>query len=434
MKETITMSAKEANRITILDKVMKKEMRQQRAAALLNLSVRQVRRLIKRYKMDGSKGIIHQLRGIPGNRRIDELALDQAVKIVRDRYHDFGPTLAHEKLVEFHGVSFSRETLRKGMIRDSIWHPKRKKEIILHRLRERRAAEGELVQLDGSPHDWFEERGPACTLLVYIDDATGKLLHLEFVVSESTAAYFMATKHYLLTHGKPIAFYVDKHGVFRVNTRRAATASVDDDNGETQFKRAMDQLAIEMIFANSAEAKGRVEKANQTLQDRLVKEMRLQGIATIIAGNRYLPTFREAFNRKFAVIARRPGNVHRPLLKTDNLDDILCQQHIRVLSKQLTLSYQNKRYQIQTDRSFYALRHARVVVKEDNAGMITIMYNGRKLAYAVIEERPKGIIADSKQLNLVLNNLSQQTGIAFRLAKTAVPSGNHPWRQPFTTG
>lgn len=433
MKETITMSTKEANRITILEKVMKKEMKQNRAATLLGLSTRQVRRLTRKYKRDGAKGIMHQLRGIPSNHRIDEQTLDEAVKTVKERYHDFGPTFAHEKLVEHHGITFSRETLRLAMIRDGIWHPKRQKIMILHQLRERRHSEGELVQVDGSAYDWFEGRGPYCTLLVYIDDATGKLLHLEFVESESLVAYFGATKHYLEHHGKPVTLYVDKHGVFRVNTRRAATASVDDDNGETQFGRAMRQLSIEVIFANSAEAKGRVERVNQTLQDRLVKEMRLRGVSTNEEGNRYLPTFMEVFNQKFVVVPKYPDNVHRALRSTENLDDILCQHHTRVLSKQLTLSYQNKRYQIQTDRPLYAMRHARVTVKEDMQGTITIDYQGKQLAYTTVEELPKATIADSKLLNRAVDQISDSLGIPITVVQSRIPAANHPWRQLFIT-
>lgn len=430
MKGTITMSTKEANRIAILEKLVKKELKQHQAATLLRLSVRQVRRLMKRYKKEGAEGIIHRLRGIPSNRRFDETIIDQAVATIKQRYHDFGPTLAHEKLVILHGVTFSRETLRKGMVCDGMWQPKRQKTFAVHPLRERRSHEGELVQVDGSPHTWFEDRGPLCTLLVYIDDATGKLLHLELVESETMTAYFLATKHYLLRHGKPLAFYVDKHGVFRVNTRRAATASVDDDNGVTQFGRAMQELAIELIFANGAEAKGRVERVNQTLQDRLVKELRLKSIATIKEGNNFLPEFMSAFNRRFAVAPKYPGTAHRPLLSPDNLDEILCQKHIRTLSKQLTLSYQNKRYQIHTERPLYAMRHARVTVREDLTGKITIEYHGKQLAYTTITEQPKATIADSKQLNLVVDTISQSIGIPMAVVNHPyTPPPSHPWRR-----
>jgi hypothetical protein len=176
-----------------------------------------------------------------------------------------------------------------------------------------------------------------------------------------------------------------------------------------------------------------VEKVNQTLQDRLVKEMRLRGISTVEEGNRYLPEFMEAFNKKFAVIPRYPDNVHRALLSTDDLDDILCQHHIRVLSKQLTLSYQNKRYQIQTERPLYAMRHAKVTVKEDLDGVITIAYKGKNLTYTVVDERPKATIADSKVLNRTVDRLSQRLGIPITVIQSQIPAIDNPWRQPFIT-
>ena len=231
MKGIISMSMKETSRIAILEKLMKKEIKQKHGAKMLNLSVRQVRRLVKRYKRLGVLGIPHQSRGRVGNRRIEEAQLSQITEIIRNKYHDFGPTLAHEKLTENHGIYISRETLRKAMIAGHLWKPKGRKYLDLHPLRERRGCEGELVQLDGSPHDWFEGRAPECSLLVFIDDATGKLKHAKFAVSESTAAYFMAAKEYFLLHGKPLIFYLDKHGVFRVNTTHGGTSATSDSNG-----------------------------------------------------------------------------------------------------------------------------------------------------------------------------------------------------------
>ncbi|EKE19310.1 MAG: integrase catalytic region, partial [uncultured bacterium] len=289
MKGTVSMSIKETERIPVLDKLMKKELKQKHAATMLNLSVRQIQRLVKRYKKYGSAGIPHQLRGTLSNHRISDIKINEALEMLRARYADFGVTLAHEKLTAYHGVTFSRETLRQAMILAQLWKVHHKKYIAVHQMRDRRSCEGELVQLDGSPHNWFEGRAPVCTLLVFIDDATGKLKHVKFVVSESTAAYFIATKEYLLLHGKPLAFYLDKHGVFRVNTAKGGTAGVEDSNGLTQFGRSMKELTIELIFADTPQAKGRVERVNQTLQDRLVKEMRLEGIATMDEANAYLP-------------------------------------------------------------------------------------------------------------------------------------------------
>lgn len=421
--EEIHMSIKEVNRISILDQLKRKAMKQKKAASILGVSVRHIRRLLKAYRREGAKGLIHKLRGIPSNNQADSVVLDAAIATVRERYADFSVTLAHEKLTKFHGFSYSRETLRHTMIATGLWKPTRHPTPVIHQLRTRRASEGELVQVDGSPHHWFEDRGPSCTLLVYIDDATSKLLHLAFATSETTNAYFAATKEYLKKHGKPLAFYVDRHGVFRVNTTRALTARVEDSNGKTQFGRAMDELGIELIFANSPEAKGRVEKANQTLQDRLVKELRLQNINSMEEGNRFLATFiEEGFNQKFSVVAKSPVNLHRPLTPQDHLDDILVQKHTRRLSKQLTLSYESSIYQIQTDHPTYAMRHAAVTVQEDAKGVISIQYHGTSLVHRVIERNPKSEIVDSKHVNLTVDRVKERV--------FAKPPATHPWKQP----
>lgn len=429
MKGIISMSTKETGRIAILEKLMNKEIKQKHAGQLLHLSVRQVRRLAKRYKRSGVAGIPHQSRGRAGNHRIDEATLNHITDIVRTTYVDFGPTLAHEKLIESHGIHLSRETLRKAMIAGNLWRSRQRKYIDLHQLRERRPCEGELVQLDGSPHDWFEGRSPKCTLLVFIDDATGKLKHLKFAVSESTDAYFTATKEYLLIHGKPLIFYLDKHGVFRVNTTKAGTAETSDSNGLTQFGRAMAELKIELIFAETAEAKGRVERVNQTLQDRLVKEMRLKRINTIEEANAYLPEFIEMFNRKFAVVPKDKANLHRPLLTTDRLDEILCEKHTRILSKQLIISYKNKQYQIRTKRPTYAMRYAPVEIREDQQGVVTIVYQEKILEYEIITLQPKAEIVDSKQLNMKVDQIKERL-LTIQRSKAHRPADNHPWRNP----
>ena len=422
MNRIIAMSTKEANRIAIMEKLQTGEVKQGKAARILGVSVRQVRRLLKRYRQEGAGGMAHRLRGIPGNRQADPAVLDAAIAAVKERYHDFSVTLAHEKLVAIHGFPYSRETVRRTLIRVGLWHPTRQPTPVIHEMRDRRASEGELVQADGSPHAWFEDRGPTCTLLVYIDDATSKLLHLEFVTSETTHAYFGATRRYLEHHGKPLALYVDRHGVFRVNTTKALTARAEDSNGKTQFGRAMEELGIELIFANSPQAKGRVEKANQTLQDRLVKELRLQGINTMEKGNQFLPAFMEAFNQRFAVLPKSPINLHRSLVPTDDLDHILVQKHPRRLSKQLTLSYGNQIYQIVTDRPTYAMRHATVIVEEDQQKKMTIRYNGKELSYRSITKHPKSEIVDSKHVAIVVDRLVERVAV--------VPSSIHPWRQP----
>lgn len=431
MKEVIAMSTKEVERIGIFDRLYKKEIKQKHAAKLLGLTVRQVRRLSKRYKKEGAAGLVHRLRGKESHRKIVQEKIDAAIAVMREKYADFGPTFAHEKLSQLHGVTFSRERLRQAMVNAGLWIAKDRKLISLHQLRDRRECLGELVQADGSPHDWFEGRCKKCTLLVFIDDATGKLLHLEFVESESTQAYFSAVSHYLEKHGRPVTFYTDRHGVFRVNTTKGQSADASDSNGLTQFGRAMKELDIDCVFAQSAEAKGRVERVNQTLQDRLVKEMRLLGISGMEEGNVYLPAFIEQFDRKFSVVPKSPVDMHRPLLPTQNLDEILCEKYTRILSKQLSISYENKIYRIQTDRPSYALRHAPVTVEKDMHGAIRIVYKGQTFSYTIVTEQPKAEIVDSKQLNAAVDRLSARIGIPIVLTERVChkPDPDHPWRE-----
>ncbi len=333
MDELLTMSKQEITRLEAMQRIKEKRLTQKEAARMLKLSVRQVKRLYRAYKGKGAKGLISGRRGKPSNHRLDEAELQRALDLLKERYEDFGPTLAHEKLKEMHGVKLSRESVRKLMIAEGLWKPKRAKRPNAHQMRERRACLGELVQIDGSDHAWFEERGPRCTLLVYIDDASGQLLELWFVPDETFFAYCEASRHYFERYGKPVAFYSDKHGIFRVNQERTTGRT----SGLTQFGRAMQDLEIEIICANTPQAKGRVERANQTLQDRLVKELRLRGISDMAAGNAYLPEFREDFNRRFAVPPRSSHDAHRPLLKTENLDLILTHQKTGTLSKNLTV-------------------------------------------------------------------------------------------------
>ncbi len=291
------------------------------------------------------------------------------------------------------------------MIEAEIWKPKRQKRPKIHQMRKRRDQKGELVQIDGSPHAWFENRNLKCCLLVFIDDATSELLWLEFTESETTNAYFKASFGYLKKHGKPLAFYSDKHSIFRINNSKGGSSAASDSNGLTQFGRAMEELGIELIPANTAQAKGRVEKANRTLQDRLVKELRLRGINTIEEANKYLPEFIKEFNRKFAVEPKNPENAHRPLLANENLEEILVKKYTRILSKNLELQYKNILYQIQTKRPTYTMRNARVTIAEDRFGRIKIYYQGsylkpKELKYKILTRNPKSEIINTKLLNV----------------------------------
>src|SRR5512139_1697943 len=349
MDKLLEMSAKELSRLEVMQRLSKKQMSQAEAGRILSLSERQIKRLLRAYRQTGAAALVSKHRGRKANNRLSEEVKRKALNLLKTKYQGFGPTLAHEKLVEKDKLTLSDESVRKLMIEEGLWKPRKAKKVVIHQLRERRACFGELVQIDGSPHDWFEGRAEACVLLVFIDDATGKLVQLLFVESESFFSYCEAAETYFRQSGKPVAFYSDKHGIFRVNMPSAGSRT-----DLTQFGRAMQELDIQIICANSPQAKGRVERVNQTLQDRLVKEMRLRGIANMMAGNAYLPEFIVDFNRRFAVEPRSSVDAHRRLTAKEDLARILTWQETRTLSKNLTLQFQKIVYQIQTDRPSYA--------------------------------------------------------------------------------
>jgi hypothetical protein len=331
------------------------------------------------------------------------------------KYKGFGPTLAHEKLVEGEGLSISDESVRQMMIAEGLWKAKKARRVEAHQMRERRACFGELVQIDGSEHDWFEGRAPKCTLLVFIDDATGQLGQLLLVERESFFSYCLAAQGYMARHGRPVALYSDKHGIFRVN--QVSTGSAD---GLTQFGRAMSKLDIQIICANSPQAKGRVERAIQTLQDRLPKELRLRGLSSREAANAYLPVFLADFNLRFGVPARSSHDAHRPLAPQDDLERTLTWQETRTLSKNLTLQFQNVVYQIQTERPAYALRNAQVTVCLNPQGSISILYQNQPLDYTVFHQQTRQAeVVESKHMDLALRNQKH----------AHTPAPDHPWRK-----
>jgi transposase len=371
------MSQRELTRLEVIQRIKRKTLKQRQAAELLSISVRQVKRLCKAYQVSGAAGLISKRRGQPSNNQLPEKTINKARQLLRSRYADFGPTLATEKLA-IEGVSLSVETVRQLLIGEGLWKAKAVRRPVIHQLRERRARLGELVQIDGSPHDWFEGRAPKCTLLVFVDDATSRLMYLQFVEAETTFNYFAGVRSYITAFGKPLAFYSDKFGVFRVNIPNALSGT-----GLTQFGRALKELQIELICAHSPQAKGRVERANQTLQDRLTKELRLRGIDTVAAANVYLPEFIADYNQRFAVAPRSAEAAHRPLAKGEDLERVLTLCERRTLSKNLTLSYNNVIYQIKTKRAAYTMRGAHVEVREKSSGEITIEYKQRALEYSI---------------------------------------------------
>lgn len=421
--EMLVISKKEQDRSEVVRLHVEGHIRQKEAARRVGVSTRQVRNLVRAYRQHGAAGLIHGNRGRESNRKIRDGIRQSALRLVRERYRDFGPTFAREKLVEEHGFAMSVETLRQWMIADGLWHPKQKKQQRAFHMRPRRPRTGELIQIDGSPHDWFEGRAPECTLIVFIDDASSRLMEMRFVPSETTEAYMGCLERYLARFGRPVSFYSDKHGVFRVNQE-------DAESGEqlTQFGRALKTLDIGIIFANTPQAKGRVERANQTLQDRLVKEMRLAGISSIEEGNAFLEAWMEKHNHQFAVQPACDDDAHRPVLHSAReLELILSIHSRRKLSKNLTLQYNNALYQIRVSGVGYALRGATVTVCEDFTGKVTILYNGRALAWEIYRrgESPPPVV-DSKQLNKTVDQTIRQQN----KSKAWKPKPDHPWRKP----
>lgn len=415
MDELLKMSAKELNRLEIMQKLSEKRMSQKAAGAILHLSTRQIKRLLKAYRHKGAAGLVSKHRGRKGNHCVAEEVKKRALNLLKTKYKGFGPTLAHEKLVEKDKLKLSDESVRKLMIEEGLWKPRKAKKVVTHQLRERRACFGELIQIDGSPHDWFEGRAETCVLLVFIDDATGKLVQLRFVECESFFSYAQAAEDYFRREGKPVAFYSDKLGVFRVNQPSAGSR-----DALTQFGRAMQELDIQIICANTPQAKGRVERVIQTLQDRLPKEMRLHGISGMADGNAYLPAFMQELNQRFAVEPRSSVNAHRPLTAKDDLVRILTWQEPRTLSKNLTLQFEKVVYQIQTQRPTYALRQALVTVCKDGQQNITIRYQDKVLPYTIFHKQTmQSKVVPAKNLNQTL--------------PPHKPAADHPWRNGFAT-
>ena len=419
MDRLLEMSAKELNRLEVMQRLAKKQMSQKEAGRILDVSVRQIKRLLRAYRQKGAAGLVSKQRGHKSNNRLSEDMKRKALNLLRTKYKGFGPTLAHEKLVEREKLKLSDESVRKLMIAEGLWKPRKAKKVVIHQLRERRACFGELIQIDGSPHDWFEGRADACVLLVFIDDATGQLVQLLFVEQESFFSYCQAAEGYIRQYGKPVAFYSDKLGVFRVNVPSRGVGEA-----LTQFGRAMQELAIQIICANSPQAKGRVERVIQTLQDRLPKELRLRGISNMTEGNAYLPEFLQDFNQRFAVEARSSLDAHRPLTTQENLARILTWQETRTLSKNLTLQFQKTVYQIQTNRPPYALRNAQVTVCVNAQEELTIFYHGKALPYSIYNHQAKQAeMVSAKNVNRVLPEK--------RLPPKPAP--DHPWRRGLAT-
>lgn len=395
MGKDVMMSTKEAQRFALIQQVLSKAMTQGAAASALGLSERQIKRLCRQVREHGALGLISQRRGQLSHRRIPQHQREHFVGLVREHYADFGPTLAREYLALDHGFAYSSETLRKWMIQDGLWQAKPRKTARLHSPRERRARRGELVQIDGSHHDWFEGRAPKCCLIAFIDDASGEVLGARFSLTETTQAYFEVLRRHVQTHGLPLALYSDRHSIF--------TKHDPEDPIPTQFERALLQLGIEPIQAYSPQAKGRVERLFQTLQDRLIKAMRLLGISSMQQANDWLDSYLQTHNQRFAVRPREAQDAHLPYLGThEQLQRICALHHQRQLSTQLSCQFEGSVVQVHPNQDAAPKGRAKVDIVEFADGRLELLYRGQVLKhsrYQLHEHLRQGHTADDKSIN-----------------------------------
>jgi hypothetical protein len=411
------MTQKELSRHEVIKRLIRKEINGTEAAKQLGLKVRQVKNIKARVIKEGPKGIIHRSRGRKGNRRLNPEILEKAKYWLKTQYFDFIPTFAMEQLEERHQIKLSKEKVRQIMIDLELWQPKpRRKNKEYRSWRQRKDYYGELQQFDGCYFDWFETGELVC-LLGSRDDATNDITELKFVSDEGVKPVSHFWKEYFLTHGKPLKIYLDRLSTYK-NTHKSV---IDDPSVLTQFQRMMRQLDVELIFAYSPQAKGRIETLFSTLQHRLVREMRLAGIKTLKEGNRFVKeVFIPKFNAKFSVIAQKRGNVHRKLteIEKEQLDQIFSKQKIGYVNNDFTVRYQGQWFQLSEKQPVLVRKKEKILLEERISGEIFLSLRGKYLNYTVLPERPKKVI-EAKVPALTTTKSSWK------------PPADHPWRRPF---
>ena len=410
MKWTIAMTQEELNRKTNIEQAIEKRITQREGAQRLDISERHFRRLLKGYRERGDEGLLSGHRGKPSNNRMKSKTRDKIAAFMQDPiYEGFEPTLLNEILEKDSGIHISKESMRQIMIEEELHLPKKKRNKRIHPPRERRYRQGELIQIDGSYHPWLEERGPKACLLLFVDDATSAAVAARFVDRENYFAYSALCKSYFRTAGTPVAFYSDKFSVFRVNSRAGV-----HKQAITQFSRALNSLGVELICANSPQAKGRVERANQTFQDRLVKELRLQRINNYQDANNYLPVFLKNYNRKFAVRPRSVVDAYAPLDPEIDLDFLFSIHDSRIISKDLLIHYRNTTYKILTNRPPQNLIGREVLTTENEHGQLSVFLNHQLLKLAVSHSQSikQPLIVSTKSFS----------------SRAYSPPVDHPWR------
>jgi len=397
----------ELKRLHVIRRVLERVIKQVEAAEILSLSGRQIRRIVKRIRSEGDRGAVHKSRGRPSNRRIPHKIKDRVIRLYRAQYKDFGPTLASEKLLERERIEISDETLRRWLIEAGDWKKSRKRG--RHRQwRERKHHYGEMVQMDGSHHAWFEDRGGPCVLMSYIDDATGEAFG-RFYEYEGTIPAMDSFKRYIKKNGLPMRVYLDKHSTYKSTAKPTIEDELNDVGPLSEFERALRELGVEVSHAHSPQAKGRIERLFRTLQDRLVKEMRLRGIRTIEEGNQFLEEYLPLYNKRFSVRPKEKDDLHRPLVKVMDLDGILCIKTERALRNDFTVAHNRKLYQVEQ-----MIKASKVMVQDRIDGSLIMIHKDRALRFKEITERPPR---------------QKKEPVVARRRKPYIPPTDHPWRR-----
>lgn len=385
MGGVLIMKEKDIERIKIMQLLLQKQITQEEASKLLNISDRQVRNILNDYEQFGDQGVISKKIGKPSNNQLPEELKSQAIAFIKTSYHDFGPKLAKEKLEEDHAIIMSIESVRQLMITNKLWIPKRGHDPVVHKLRPRRPFFGELLQADGSKHCWFEDRGPPCTLLVLIDDATSSVVGLLFTPTETLEGYFELVRAFFIREGLPLEIYTDRFSVFEVMRKNPLL----EERSLTQFERALLELGIKLIKAKTPQAKGRVERVNRTFQDRLVKELRLKGISDIVSANAFLADgeYLKKHNAQFSIPAPKKGSILRALKESQlrALDRILSCNYTRTVQNDLSFQYEREIYQIYSE-IFTSLRGRKITVWKDVGNKIHAEFNGESLEIHSLKE------------------------------------------------
>jgi transposase len=424
--ERIALSQEERDRLHLLRELERGELRQVAAAQRMKLTDRQVRRLLQRWREQGDRAVIHRLRGRPSNRKFAVSFQRKVLARVGQRYADFGPTLAAEHLAQ-EGLALSRETLRNWMTQAAFWRPRRQRVKKIHVWRERRASFGELVMQDSSPFRWLEDRGPACQLIAVIDDATSRI-HAQFVEHDTTEENLRTLGGWLRRYGRPLAHYTDKNSIFRSNRPAAISEQLRGERAHSQFGRALQELGIEWIAAQSPQAKGRIERLFATLQDRLVKEMRLAGIASIEAANHFLETrFLPEWEQRFTVAPRNPRNAHRQLGRAQRLDEILSVRAVRKVAQDHTVSWEGNLWGVPREEVCAGLRGAAVEIERRLDGSHWLRYRGR---YLHLRPCPQPLRPSASPSGLRPPGLADPTPRPKIKPQYHVPA-EHPWRKPW---